>query len=522
MKRLQGQSVLILGLGESGLAMARWCARAGASVTVADTRGHPPGLDTLRLELPAVRFVSGGFEALDLAGVHRVLKSPGLPPTDAGVAHVLHGAAQAGLARQGELALFMEAMQDLKEERGYTPKLLGVTGTNGKTTVTSLTALLMARAGLSVQAAGNISPSLLDALRARLDADELPEAWVLELSSFQLDDTGLGQPVFRGDTDLTASVVLNLSQDHLDWHGSFEHYARAKSLIYGDQGICVMNRDDPTVMHMTPSAAGTAKAGKLSLQAQRAAQARVLTFGLTAPQRPGDFGFVLEGGMAWLVRAHESDETRRRKAGDEEEITLQRLMPADALRIRGRHNTANALASLALATAAGCPMAPMLHGLREYRGEPHRAQWVARVGEVDFIDDSKGTNVGATVAAIEGLGPDQRLVLILGGQGKGQDFTPLAAPIARFVRAVVLIGEDAGLIERAIASAAEQAGVKIVRAADMPAAVAEAAQLARPSEAVLLSPACASFDMFKGYAHRAAVFVEAVEALAADRGEVMT
>lgn len=524
MNRLNGQHVLVLGLGESGLAMARWSARCGAQVTVADTRESPPGLAKLQSELPGVRVVMGAFDQLPLEGVQRVLKSPGLSPLAPDTSALLKRAEGLGIARMGELSLFCEALADLHAERGYASKVIAVTGTNGKTTVTALTAELVARAGRRVQAAGNISPSLLDALSARLDEAALPEVWVLELSSFQLDDTGLS----AGVPSFDASVVLNLSQDHLDWHGSFEHYARAKSLIYGEQGVCVMNRDDTLVMQMAPSAAGTTansgKASRISQQAQRAAQARVVTFGLGAPQRPGDFGCVTEGGMAWLVRAHEADETRRRKvvgpASDDDEVSLQRLMPADALRIRGRHNAANALAALALAHAAGCPMAPMLHGLREYRGEPHRAQWVARVGEVDFIDDSKGTNVGATVAAIEGLGADQGLVLILGGQGKGQDFTPLAAPVARHVRAVMLIGQDAEQIATALAPAVD-AGVSLQRCTDLPTAVRAAAAAAQPGQAVLLSPACASFDMFEGYAHRAAVFVQAVRGLADDRGEVM-
>lgn len=514
MNLLRDQRVLILGLGESGLAMARWCARHGAEVTVADTRDNPPGLEALGREVPAAQVVRGPLAQLSLDGVQRVLKSPGMSPFDEDTQALLHAAEQRGLVRQGELGLFVEALADLKASQAYQPRVLAVTGTNGKTTVTSLTAKLAERAGFSAQAAGNISPSLLDALSQRLDADSLPQVWVLELSSFQLDITGLS----AASWDFDAAVVLNLTQDHLDWHREMDHYVQAKSRIYGETGQCVMNRDDPLVMTMTPSAAGQARAGKLSVQAQRAAQARVVTFGLSAPARPGDFGLVTEAGMAWLVRAHDADETRRRKAGDEEEVTLQRLMPADALRIRGRHNAANALAALALTQVLGCPMAPLLYGLREYRGEPHRAEWVARVAEVDFIDDSKGTNVGATVAAIEGLGADQRLVLILGGQGKGQDFAPLAAPIARHARAVMLIGQDAGVIEQTIGSVLASADVPLTRCADLTTAVKAAFAAAHPNDAVLLSPACASFDMFDGYAHRAAVFVEAVQGIAAEQG----
>jgi UDP-N-acetylmuramoylalanine--D-glutamate ligase len=240
----------------------------------------------------------------------------------------------------------------------------------------------------------------------------------------------------------------------------------------------------------------------------------LITFGAAMPLSPGDYGIERVNGMAWLVRALEADETQhKRKRGaaiEEEEIFIQRLMPADALRIRGRHNAQNALAALALATAAGCQLGPMLYGLREYRGEPHRVEPVAIVGEVEFFDDSKGTNVGATVAALAGLGEERRVVVILGGEGKGQDFAPLAAPVREFARAVVLIGRDAPLIEAALAST----GVALLHAATLPQAVAAAADRAQPGDAVLLSPACASFDMFKDYAHRAAVFCEAVQALA--------
>jgi len=239
----------------------------------------------------------------------------------------------------------------------------------------------------------------------------------------------------------------------------------------------------------------------------------VITFGAAMPLRPGDYGLERLNGMAWLVRALEADETQKRKRGaavEEEEIFIQRLMPADALRIRGRHNALNALAALALATAAGCQLAPMLYGLREYRGEPHRVEPVAIVGDVEYFDDSKGTNVGATVAALVGLGEERRLVVILGGEGKGQDFAPLAAPVAQYARAVVLIGRDAPLIEAALAAT----GTPLLGAASLAEAVALAAGRAHPGDAVLLSPACASFDMFRDYAHRAQVFCEAVEALA--------
>ncbi|WP_287984041.1 cyanophycin synthetase, partial [Diaphorobacter sp.] len=270
-----------------------------------------------------------------------------------------------------------------------------------------------------------------------------------------------------------------------------------------------LNREDAEVMALLPPPVRV-KLQKPQLRAH-------VTFGGDMPQRPGDFGIEVVSGMAWLVRAHEADETAKRGKAQDAELHIQRLMPADALRIRGRHNAINALAALALAQAAGCPLAPMLYGLREYRGEPHRVEPVGIVREVEYFDDSKGTNVGATVAALTGLGADRRLVVILGGDGKGQDFSPLAAPVARYARAVVLIGRDAPQIRAAL----QGCGVPLQDAATLPEAVQLATQRAHVGDAVLLSPACASLDMFDNYAHRARVFCEAVQALAEDAGQTL-
>ncbi|SDC64541.1 UDP-N-acetylmuramoylalanine--D-glutamate ligase [Variovorax sp. CF079] len=553
MRHLQDQHVLILGLGASGLAMARWCARHGARLTVADTREAPPQRDALLAELPEADFVGGPFSAALVEGtsVRAVYRSPGLSP--ASIAVVVDAARAMGLPVGGELDLFAQALADLRtveaadavdapvEEaepapvsppqeqeaesaaiedddddaeaptpilvpvppapQGYTPAVLAVTGTNGKTTVTALAGQLVERAGKTVAVAGNIGPTLLDTLAAHLDAGTLPEVWVLELSSFQLDGVQGFEP--------TAAAVLNLTQDHLDWHGDMASYAAAKARIFGAKGTMVLNREDEAVMAMRPAPVKLAKG-----QSPRS----IVTFGVGMPLRPGDYGLERLNGMPWLVRALEADETQKRKRGaaaEEEEIHIQRLMPADALRIRGRHNALNALAALALAAAAGCQLAPMLYGLREYRGEPHRVEPVMIVDEVEYFDDSKGTNVGATVAALIGLGEERRLVVILGGEGKGQDFAPLAEPVRQYVRAVVLIGRDAPLIEAALAST----GVPLLPAASLPEAVTLAAGRAHPGDAVLLSPACASFDMFKDYEHRATVFCEAVQELAeAPRG----
>ena len=584
--QLQGQHVLILGLGASGLAMARWCALAGADVTVADTRDAPPQLAALQAEWPDVRFVSGPFSASLVEGtsVRAVFRSPGLAPEV--VASVVDAARNMGLWQGGELSLFAAGLENLKTRFGYAPQVLAITGTNGKTTVTALTGQLVARAGKTVKVAGNIGPTLLDTLteaiaqaqaqveqetteRAAVElenpnrvieqtlvmtatetvtpvkaqdepssaaadaagkdetpdnlddeaaaelplpvapavqnqdpmAQALPQVWVLELSSFQLDSCEGFEP--------TAATVLNISQDHLDWHGSMAAYAAAKARIFGAQALMVLNREDAQVMAMRPEPVRV----KLQKPVERAA----VLFGGDMPQRPGDFGIEVTHGMTWLVRALEADETRRRRKDAAEELHIQRLMPADALRIRGRHNAVNALAALALASSAGCALGPMLYGLREYRGEPHRVEPVAIIQEVEFFDDSKGTNVGATVAALQGLGADRRVVVILGGEGKGQDFSPLADPVQRFARGVVLMGRDASVIHEAL----QGTGVPLHNATDMQAAVEQAAAIARSGDAVLMSPACASFDMFDNYGHRAEVFVQAVASLAEAAGVAM-
>ena len=427
------------------------------------------------------------------------------------------------------MGLYSAALAALRASHGYAPAVLAITGTNGKTTVTSLTGQLVERAGKSVAVAGNIGPTLLDTLATHLDADTLPDVWVLELSSFQLDGaTGFGP---------TAATVLNITQDHLDWHGTLDAYAAAKARVFGETGLMVLNREDATVMQMLPvpgrpKAAAAPSGGSeahavasvgaqrspvpVKVKLQKPQQRAHITFGGDMPARPGDFGIETVSGMPWLVRAMDADETRKRSRNEaQDELHIQRLMPADALRIRGRHNAVNALAAVALASATGASLASMLYGLREYRGEPHRVESVGVVHGVEYFDDSKGTNVGATVAALTGLGAERRLVVILGGDGKGQDFAPLAAPVARHARAVVLIGRDAPLIRAAL----HDAGVPLLDAETLPEAVVLAAERARGGDAVLMSPACASFDMFTGYEHRAQVFCDAVRALADDAGQ---
>jgi UDP-N-acetylmuramoylalanine--D-glutamate ligase len=294
-------------------------------------------------------------------------------------------------------------------------------------------------------------------------------------------------------------------------------YGTAKSRIFGKQGVLVLNREDAGVMAMLASA--PADVPEVVTKPSRAKTPKTqqrthLTFGGDMPQRPGDYGIETVNGMTWLVRALEADETRKRKKDDEEEIHFQRLMPADALRIRGRHNALNALAALALAGHAGGDLAPMLFGLREYQGEPHRVEAVTILNGVEYFDDSKGTNVGATVAALHGLGVDRRLVVILGGDGKGQDFAPLSEPVSRYARAVVLIGRDAPALREVL----QHSGVHLLDAVTLEEAVKLCSEQAHAGDAVLLSPACASMDMFRHYAHRAEVFVSAVNHLVEEAG----
>jgi UDP-N-acetylmuramoylalanine--D-glutamate ligase len=492
-----GKLALVLGLGESGLAMAQWLVRCGARVRVADTRAEPQRLPALRAALPSAEFVGGAFDASLLIGVDFVAVSPGLAPNRE-LATIAPAAAGQNIPVWGEIELFAQALAQLKLDTGYAPKVIAITGTNGKTTVTSMTGLLCRRAGLDTRVAGNISPAALDVLREMLDHDTLPQAWVLELSSFQLHTT------FSLQAD--AATVLNITQDHLDWHGDMAAYALDKSRIFGEHTVRVLNRDDALVMKMGTGADN------------------VVTFGTGEPQEADSFGLVNERGVLWLASAvaGEASDRKRKKneAAEPVESTVSRLMPADALRVRGLHNASNALAALALCRAVGLPLAPLLHGLREYQGEPHRVELVASIDGVDYYDDSKGTNVGATVAALAGLGKafggsGQQIVLIAGGDGKGQDFTPLAEPASRYVRAVLLIGRDAPSVRAAL----EPSGVPAFDLDGLPQAVRRAHGLAKPGDAVLLSPACASLDMFTNYAHRAQVFVDAVREIALEKGQ---
>jgi len=503
------QHVLIVGVGESGFACCRWLLRRSARVTMIDSRATPPMLNEatiLAKEYPTLTIQTGvraPFSAEWLEGIQFLVTSPGLSP------HSIHDSPIAGLlsdARNeransvsviGEIDLFEWAVhhaalgscqpnktsnQELPLE---SPKILAITGTNGKTTTTQMTAALLRRAGVDVQEAGNISPSLLDAVMMREDAGCFPKVWVLELSSFQL---ALAQHFHP-----TAAVLLNLSEDHLDWHLDWNDYKSAKARIFGvsvdpmTSGVqCIVNRQDAESLACVHG------------------QNSVIRFGTDLPTHCGDFGLIEEG-IQWMVVRDLLDVER-----------CHRLMPADALRVRGRHNAMNALAALALCRPITPVLAPLLHGLRDFRGGAHRMEWVAHVQGVDYVDDSKGTNVGATTAALEGL--RLPVVLIAGGQGKGQNFQPLAAALQHHAKAVVTIGEAGP----EIGEIARRVGVPSEHVASMDEAVRRAHQYASEEDSsttvVLLSPACASFDMFNNYVARAEAFRESVAALAEGQG----
>jgi UDP-N-acetylmuramoylalanine--D-glutamate ligase len=433
---LAGRRVLVLGLGDTGLSVARWAERHGARVRVADTRSAPPRLGDLTGEVYLGPFAPSLLEGVDLVSI-----SPGLSLADPLVGEALARA----IPVLGDIELF--AWQN-------TAPVLAVTGSNGKTTVSALTGHLLRTAGVDCEVAGNIAPPVLDAAMRRRSP---PAVWVLELSSYQLETTW--------SLDPCAATMLNLTEDHLDRYASLREYGAAKARIFEGEGVQILNRDDG-------ASAAMARAGR-----------RIVTFGLDAPPSDTDLG-VRNGDLL---------------AGKD------RLLAASELPIHGAHNVANALAACALARAYGVPREALGAGLRSFRPLPHRLELVTTRNGVQWYDDSKGTNVGATIAALRGLAT--KAVLILGGEGKGQDFTPLREPAARFATRVLVIGRDAPRIEAALA------GLALERCASLEDAVARAAQLARAGEAVLLSPACASFDMFRDYKHRGDAFAAAVRAL---------
>ncbi len=461
--QLSGKKVLVFGLGDTGLSCARWLVARGAEVSVADSRAAPPNAGRLAELLPQVTLHAGPFEAERLAAAELLVVSPGVPLADPAVAH----AVAAGVEAVGDVELFARALRALNAQRAHPMRVIAITGSNGKSTVTAMCGDMCRMAGLETCVAGNIGLPVLDALiEIEQGYASAPQVWVLELSSFQLETTS--------SLDAAAATVLNLSEDHMDRYADMAAYAAAKARIFSGNGVQVLNRDDARSMAM-------AQPGR-----------HVVSFGLDRCPKGENFGLC------------------------EDELCLggDMLMPIAALPVAGLHNAANALAALALTRALELPMEALLRGLAHFQGLPHRVEKVAEIEGVTYYDDSKGTNVGATEAALYGMG-DRKAVVILGGDGKGQDFAPLKAAVEANARAVLLIGRDAPLIESAIAGS----GIPTYAAATLPQAVASAQRLAHPGDAVLLSPACASFDMFRNYTHRAEVFVEAVKKLAAERGQ---
>ncbi|MEW9899401.1 UDP-N-acetylmuramoyl-L-alanine--D-glutamate ligase [Chitinivorax sp. PXF-14] len=447
----QGQQVVVLGAGETGLSCAKWLASHGARVRVADSRDNPPNLDALRAALPGVEILAGAFGTHTFAGCDFAVASPGVPLATPAIA----AAIESGLRVVGDVELFAEAIAGTKS------KVIAITGANGKTTVTTLVGEMCRTAGLDTVVAGNIGLAVLDALTGL--NGRVPDVFVLELSSFQLETTH----TLAAD----AAAVLNVTEDHMDRYAGMADYAAAKARIFHGAGVQVLNREDEWCRGM--------------VQEGRAA----VWFGLDRAPAGQAYGLIEQHGETWLA------------------LDSQPLLAVDDMQLAGLHNAANALAALALCRAIGLDWAPLLDTLRSFKGLPHRVEFVEAVNGVAYYDDSKGTNVGATVAALNGL--KQKAVLIAGGDGKGQDFSPLKAAVTHACRAVVLIGRDAPLIRATLADS----GVPLLDAADMDVAVAESAKLAQPADVVLLSPACASLDMFRNYAHRAEVFIAAVKRL---------
>ena len=456
-----GKKILVLGLGDTGLSVVRWGERVGACIRVADTRSDPPGLRELGRRHPAIDFRSGAFGSDLFDDAELAVASPGVavagPACDASIAR----ARAAGKEIIGDVELFARHLNAFEERQR--PQVIGITGSNGKSTVTAMAGAMCRAAGARTVVAGNIGLPVLDAC-AQAEHGGQPDVYVLELSSFQLETTASLQ--------LTAAAMLNLSQDHLDRYGTMAGYAAAKQRIFLHAQTQVLNRDDGESMAM------------------RDARKTVVTFGLDPARAAHDLGLGADG---WLCEG------------------AQRLMPLQELPVAGLHNAANALAALALTRALDFPAQRLCEGLRGFTGLPHRVQRAGEIGGVIFYDDSKGTNVGSTVAALNGM--TVPVVLIAGGEGKGQDFAPLAAPVRGRARAVVLIGRDAGIIEHALL----QTGIPLLHAASMQEAVEKSLAQAVAGDAVLLSPACASFDMFDNYKHRGEVFAQCVAAIDAER-----
>jgi UDP-N-acetylmuramoylalanine--D-glutamate ligase len=441
MKQMKQSRALVVGLGLTGLSCARYLVKQGYQVSVIDSRTAPPMLAALRRELPGVEVHAGAWSEQRFADPGLLVVSPGVSLAEPALA----AAIARGAVPLGDVELFARAAR---------APVIAITGANGKSTVTSMVGAMCREAGLDTAVGGNIGIPVLDLLR-----QPEPDVYVIELSSFQLETTV--------SLNARAATVLNITPDHMDRYPGLAEYAAAKARIFHGDGVMLLNAEDPRVMAM------------------KLAGRNIRYFGLGAPLGEADYGIVQRGGEAWLARGGRA------------------LMPCNEVPLPGHHNLANTLAAMALAETVGVPFDAMRHAIGHYQGLRHRTELVTERDGVRWINDSKGTNVGATVAALNGM--DSPVVLIAGGDGKGADFSDLRAPVASRARAVVLIGRDASLIERALGTQ-----VPVLHAPDMRQAVARAHELAQPGDIVLLSPACASFDMYRNYEHRGDVFAAAV------------
>jgi UDP-N-acetylmuramoylalanine--D-glutamate ligase len=452
---LTNKNVLVLGLGASGMSMVRWLSARGARVRVADSRDTPPFAERLRAEHPEIQIHAGPFRPESFADADLIAISPGVALAEPRV-----GEAQArGIEVVGDIELFARARDEWPGAR-----VVAITGSNGKSTVTEMVGAMIRAAKIRALVAGNIGLPVLDAMtEVEAGTRRRPDIVVLELSSFQLETTS--------SLNADAAAVLNVSEDHLDRYRNMDEYAAAKARIFRGSGIQVLNREDPR-------ARGMALEGR-----------KMFTFGLDDIWTENNWGLRRIDDELWLAEGRAN------------------LMKVSELRVAGLHNAANALAALALCRAIRIPYEPLLDALFRFPGLAHRVQKISEIHGISFFDDSKGTNVGATVAALNGLGA--KVVLIAGGDGKGQDFAPLRDAVSRHARAVVLIGRD----RERIAAVIEPSGIPVERAEDMTDAVRRGFAMAGPGDAVLLSPACASFDMFRNYEHRAQAFAEAVNQL---------
>lgn len=439
----QSGRTIVVGLGRTGLSCARYLQARGLSFAVTDSRANPPGAESLSQIAPGVEHRFGAFDPQLLDGAAQIVASPGVSLEEP----FLKAAAARGLPIVGDIELFaLEARAPIA----------AVTGTNGKSTVTTLVAQMAEAAGKRVLAGGNLGRPALELIE-----EPAPDLYVLELSSFQLDTTR--------SLRTAAATVLNVTPDHMDRYPSVDAYAASKARIFEGCEAAVVNLDDVAVRLMPTRSA------------------RRIGFSLLADP-DADYYVVKHGDDFALMKQRE------------------RIVSLSDLKITGLHNAANAMAALAMCEALGLRREPCVQALREFPGLPHRSQWVADIHGVRYVDDSKGTNVGATIAAVEGM--TVPLVLIAGGQGKGQSFVPLAKALRGKVRHVVLLGQDAKQLESALDGVCS---TQLAR--DMDDAVRLAAAAARAGETVLLSPACASLDMFRDYAHRGDVFAAAVRRL---------